>query len=237
MRRFAVIAFALLCLSARLLDDTTPDYFRTTSTPTPGAPFSISVWFNSDDGTINQIIVAIADSADSDHFWRIVALGTAGDNQIAWRVRGGPMPAQEASTSPAGYTVGTWHHACAVEASATDRRILLDGGNKGTNTTSRTPSGANRVAVGFRASGVADPFSGKIGQVCLYNIALSDAECATLAAGFSCLSVRRDRLSFFAPLNGGQSPEAEIMGNRNLTITGAPTKVDDPPIPHAIIAP
>lgn len=236
MKRAIAIALALCCLNARLLDDTTPDYFRVDQVVASSAPFTVCIWFNSDDSTINQLVVDIGDISDANHHWRMSAIGLAGDKALSWRVRAGGAPQQVASTSPSGYTAGTWNHGCAVEAGAADRTIYIDS-NSGTNTTSRTPAGADRTTFGFRSAGTADPFSGKLAQAAIWTVALTDSEIATLSAGFSPLRVRRDALAFFAPLNGGQSPEPDIIGNLDLTITGSPTKTGEPPIHGAIIAP
>ena len=235
-KRAIAIVLALCCLNARLLDDTTPDYLRVDSLPVTAAPFTICIWFNSDDSTINQLVVDIGDSTDGNHHWRMSAIGLAGDKALTWRVRAGGAPQQVASTSPSGYTAGTWNHGCAVERGAADRSIFIDA-NEGTNTTSRVPAGADRITIGFRSFGVADPFSGSVAQVAIWNIGLSDQEIETVGNGFSPLRVNRAALVFLAPFNGTHSPETEIIGHRHLTIAGSPVQIGEPPIHGSLIAP
>ncbi len=80
-------------------------------------------------------------------------------------------------------------------------------------------------------------FDGFIGHGALWNVALSDAEIASLAnPGVSPLRMRRDSLVAYWPLNG-QSPEIDIVGRKDLTLFGAPTVAEEPPNSWSIIAP
>ncbi len=68
----------------------------------------------------------------------------------------------------------------------------------------------------------------------IWNVALTDSEIATLAEGVSPLRVRRDALVYYCPI-GGQSPEIDIIGGVNMTVTGT-TVDEEPPIPYSLVA-
>lgn len=80
--------------------------------------------------------------------------------------------------SAAAVQADRWHHGCGVFAAANSRAAFLDGRDKGTNTTSVTPSGINSAQVGTRFSAGArtNYMSGLIADARVYNRALSDAE-------------------------------------------------------------
>ena len=82
------------------------------------------------------------------------------------------------ATATRSYVANEWVHAVAVYASATDRRMFLNGGSKGTNTTSITVSGLDRTTLGARYSGGAlgAYLNGRISDSRIYNKTLSDAE-------------------------------------------------------------
>ena len=66
-------------------------------------------------------------------------------------------------------------------------------------------------------------------------MALTDEEIASLAAGVSPLRMRRDNLVAYWPVNG-QSPEPDVVGGLDLTITGSPLISEEPPISNSVVA-
>lgn len=127
------------------------------------------------------------------------------------------------ASTTSGYSADTWHHGCAVFASATSRAAYLDGGNKGTNATNHLPSGVNRSFVGTRIlSGTRAFFlNGMVAEAGIWDIALSDAEVAALATGLSPLLVRPESLVAYWPLWGSSDPEIDRVGGLGLAVTGA----------------
>ena len=136
-----------------------------------------------------------------------------------------------AATS-AGTSAGVWTHACAVFAAADSRAAYINGGSKGTNTDSRTPAGINRTLLGARyLTGSKSLFlDGDLAEAAIWNVALDDAEVATLAAGVSPLGVRPSGLVAYWPLIGTTSPEIDIRGRTELTLNNTPTQAAHPRI-------
>lgn len=91
------------------------------------------------------------------------------------------------ATTTARARLGQWGLGVGVLVSATERHAYLDGGNKATNTSSFSPGtdpagnthiGAIRTASNITAGG----FRGLIGEIAIWNVALSDNEVAELYA-------------------------------------------------------
>lgn len=121
----------------------------------------------------------------------------AGDPFEFWALAG---PGNAAQTT-AGGKLNQWHHVVGIEAASNDRRIYLDGGNKGTNATSRIPSTPNRTSIG--RLGDATPsewWSGLIGPVAIWNVVLSELEVRRLARGTPAHLVRGGNLVGYWPL-------------------------------------
>lgn len=78
--------------------------------------------------------------------------------------------------------------------------------------------------------------SGDVAHVALWNVALTDDEVASLAAGVSPLRMRRDALIAYWPV-GGQSPEPDVVGGFDLVVTNGPVQSEEPPIHSSVIAP
>lgn len=153
-------------------------YAEFDATPVTAPPFTLACWFRSGSAALGQTLLWVGDKDQALSFWQLEARGdVAGDPVRAAAVSGSLAVA--ATTT--GYSVNTWHHAAAVFASATDRRAFIDGGGKGTDTTSRAPTGSDRISLG--RSGDSSPSSyleGRIAEARLYNRALSDAEVLAL---------------------------------------------------------
>jgi len=105
----------------------------------------------------------------------------------------------------------------------------MDGGNKGTNGSSRTPVGINTTWLGRFIDSSPQRWSGRIAEAAIWNVALSDAEVASLAKGYSPLFIQPTALVAYWPLIGHATTEIDSVGGFGLTVTGA-TKAAHPRI-------
>ncbi len=213
---------------ARLFDDTVPHRLEADGTPpVTGFPFTFVTWAQLDDVADQGAVLSIGDKDVSNMVWTISYDGITGGDPIKGQVVDG---SQANFFTTTGLTVDTWHHGAFVEESATSHNILIDGGSKATSTSNKTPAGADRVSIGrlARSAGGAD-HSGLIGPVAIYDVALTDADVASLAAGVNPKRYKRGNLVALWPING-QSPEPDIIGGFSLTVTGA--TVSDRAIPQ-----
>jgi hypothetical protein len=122
------------------------------------------------------------------------------------------------------FTTDEWNHAAAVFVSDAQRHAFLNGGNKGSGTTSVSPSGLNTTAIGrVVISGATGLFEGDIAEVAIWNAALTDEEIAVLAKGFSplCLWHRLPNLVLYQDLirpldRPGIGPAMTAMGGTSV---------------------
>lgn len=200
--------------------------------PVTGAPFSVGVRFRKNNNTDGAALVTIPDKDVDDDRFLLEARGSGPGRTVRWASINSGSDFAETSTA---WVVDTWHHALAVEAATNDRRVYLDGGGKGTNSASSIPAGLDRISIGV--DGKLTPVNfmgGDIGYVAIWNIALTDEDAVSLANGLDPRKLKPDNLVYFVPMNG-QSPELDIIGKFNMTVTGA-TKSEEPPFPNSVVA-
>jgi hypothetical protein len=103
--------------------------------------------------------------------------------------------------STTGYTTNTWHHACGVVVSSTERHAYIDGGSMGSDTANQSFPPVNRTGIACRVSGGIDVFfDGRIAEAAIWNVALLSAEIAALAKGMRPLLIRPQNLVAYWPL-------------------------------------
>jgi hypothetical protein len=178
----------------------TSQYLNTASAPVTAAPLTLACWFYPNNATNNMVLMSVPDNAEvnSNRFF-LFANGSAAGDPIEAGAQGGALGI---ALSTAGFTANNWNHACGVFTSTSSRTSYLNGGNAGTNTTTATPSGVDRVRIAARfSSGTAGLYlSGRLAEIGIWNAALTAAEVASLADGMTCDKVRPQSLVFYAPL-------------------------------------
>lgn len=169
-----------------------------------------------DQNTSRDVAINIGNSADSnDNFFALRPAGSVAGDPIQASTLAGSLAS---ATTTTGYTVGTWHHIAGVYAAVDDRSAYIDGGSKGTNTASRTPSGVNQLRIGSRTgTSPSGHLDGQIAECAIWNVALADAEIAVLATGVIPPLVRPSALVHYAPLTRNL---IDIVGGVTLTNTG-----------------
>lgn len=213
---------------SRLFNDADPDYIEVNTAVLAGVPLTLAGWFKSNDAANDGDLISIVDKDVDNHYLRLITNGSAGGDPLLAIARS--TPSQGIATTTAGYTVDTWHHAAAVFAAIDDISVFIDGGSKGTNAVSSTPLGLDRTCIGTLGRNPrAGNFSGDIAEVGIWNIALTDAEVARLAAGYSPLLVRPESLVLYMPL---VREVHDVVGGIGMVNTG--TTVSDHP---AILTP
>lgn len=81
-------------------------------------------------------------------------------------------------------------------------------------------------------------FPGRIAEVAVWNLALTDDELRALAKGASPLMFQKANLMGYWPIFGHASPEPDLSGNNNhMTVTGSVPQGDHAPVsPFAAVA-
>lgn len=205
---------------ARLFDDASSEYLRVESTPITGTPVTMACWFYSDTITQNQYLLSVGDKDVTSRFYGIRAGGgDAGDPVQAIRVaaEGGNTCA-----TTTGYSANTWHHACGVYSADDAVAAFLDGGGKNTGGGTFTPAGWDSVSIATSSDSTPSFFtSGRIAEAALWNVALTDAEVAILAEGYSPLFVRPQNLMAYWPLI--RDTDDDIVGGYSMTPINTPS--------------
>jgi hypothetical protein len=166
-------------------------------------PISFSAWFDSD-AAGDDVLVGLTASGSAQRF--IVRL--SGSSTIVANARDG-VGNKDATTSTT-FSTGVWNHAGAAFASSTSRAAYLNGGGKGTNATSSTPASIDRTSLAFSAGISAELFfDGKLAEIGIWDVELTDAEFLTLSKGLCPKFVRPANLRLYVPMYGTDSPELD----------------------------
>jgi hypothetical protein len=202
-----------------------------TSAPVTTEPLTIAAWFKSNVANARTAIVSLCDTtgggAVTQPFWALIEDGAKIGDPICATAISSSLSNGEA-TSTSGFTVGTWHHGCAVFTSLSSRTIYLDGGSSATNSTLLVPRSQtiDKTAIGcIGRSTNASFYNGQIAEVGIWNAALTADEIASLAKGMTPDKIRPQNLVFYAPLIRDlidQKGGLAITNNNGATVANHP---------------
>lgn len=188
-------------------------------------PMTIAAWCKPS-ATALGTMFSIGDSNTGNY----VALGSDGTGRVFLETA---TPNSD-SFSVGTMGTGTWRHAAGVTSSVTNHLAYLGGVAGTADTTSVNPTTLDRTTIGalVQTGSRISPFSGAVAHCAIWNIALSAAEIAALAAGRNPLTIAKANLVGYWPVFGDSSPEPDFSGVAfPLPIGGTPTKgSDDPPV-------
>lgn len=173
------------------------------SAPTNNDTVTICAWFNTANTTQNSAMVCLTDKDTStDEYYLSLLSGEV----RAVKKAGGSTAGVITTTS---YSANTWHHGAATFANTGGSDValqaFLDGGGKGTGTSTGRPVVANfdNVMIGAlnRATDIIF-YTGNVAEVAMWDLVLTDAEILLLATGFSplALTYRLPNLVFYRDL-------------------------------------
>lgn len=193
-------------------------------------PLTLAAWVNPANITGNHVAVGM---------FQIDGVGSSADAwylQFGGATGGDPVQAITAQTNTfavastaTGFSANVWTHGAAVFESATSRIAYINGGNSGTNATSKTPTGVTDTVIGaFNAGAAYNHTAVKIAEVGIWDVALTAEEVAALADGVSPLLIRPANLVKYVPILGTASPERDFMGGE-WTVTNT-SQVAHPPM-------
>jgi hypothetical protein len=104
-------------------------------------------------------------------------------------------------------------------------------GVRGTDdTAAKAVTGVNQTRVSNNADGTGGRWNGLIAHVCVWNIALSDANMTALAASTNPQDISPGSIVDYWTLTGNVSPETPTVGADNLTVTGTTFSSDNPTV-------
>jgi hypothetical protein len=189
-------------------------------------PFTLATWFFVVDSTATRALVTLYQSSNEHTYLR-----TSSGNEVeAYTEAGGTSSRATTSTT---FTDSTWNHGCAIFAAANNRSALLNAGGKDTETTSRVPTEPDETFIGIRGS--AQDMNGRLAEVGIWNVALTDAEVTILAAGYAPSFVRPQSLVSYWRLI--RDEDLDHVGGSHMTPQNSPTVGPHPPIIYPAYSP
>lgn len=188
--------------------------------PVTAYPLTLGAW------------IKLTASTAADRFIAQIGVSASGDNYHAILLRSDLAFAFSSRDSGSANALSanitdttTWHFVSGVGISATSRSSQVDAANKGTNTTSRTPTGLNAVRIGRDLAAANNAIAARIAHVCIYNVALADADITTLAGGANPQTI--SGLVAYWPLTADAN---DVVGTNHLSVTGAALDGDNPTV-------
>jgi hypothetical protein len=110
-------------------------------------PFVMACMAYVSDNTIHSTFMGLADKDAPAEYFRLHSYPAGSGQTFVANTRTAAEGSNNAVTSTQ-WSLNTWHHACGLWVSATDRRVFIDGGSKGTDVVNLTPAGIDRTAIG-----------------------------------------------------------------------------------------
>ncbi len=207
---------------AREFDDGSSQYLINSSSPVSGEPLTMACWFYMPNTTTTYVPLSVGETSSG--YYHAIFRYNNGD-LYAFTVGDAGNSSATATAQP---SANTWHHAAAVFAANNDRRIYLDGSNKGTNSTTNNNS-PDRVTIGVTAdNSPVGHMSGSIAEAAIWNVALLDFEVWLMGKlKLSPQWIRPQNLVFYPPLLLDE--DYDIVGGLQMTPTNSPTVVSHPP--------
>lgn len=210
---------------ARSFASVSTQYLEAAAAVVTALPLTMACWFNPTTG--DDFLGGLFNSGSSGNMFGMNMQGTTLEAQH-WSSTDAAF-----ATTTATFTTNAWHHGVVVFSAVNARSVLLNGANKVSDTTVvAAPTGLNRTSIGRRGSSIPGAVSmdGRIAEFAIWDVALTDAEVAILAARYSPLFVRPGNLVAYWPLIGRTSPEIDRVGRFELTLVNGPTAGDHPAI-------
>lgn len=179
------------------------------------APLTLAVWFKAA-SLHTAALLSINNGNTTNRF--SIGCGSTGSVNVSTNA------AQGVSAGP--WAVDTWNHCCGVITASNSRAVFLNGAGKATETTSATPSGLNRTAIGVHGTSTQNPFAGEMREAAVWSVALSDDEVAQLARGIGPYAIQPANLVCYWPILGAASPEVDKVAGLDLSLAGSPPQAD-----------
>ena len=202
---------------SRVFTASSSEWLAAGSTPVTVVPFAISFFFRPTTVGVAQTMVWIGDVSNAASYFEVGLDAT--DHLVA---HAQVSITSGVAASAGTVTVNTWHHAFAIFASATSRRISLDRGTEANNTTSVTPTGVDVIAFGRRNDSTPTAYyDGHLMWAAIYDVSFADGEYEILSERKCPLYFRRDNLVDFYPLIADE--DIDIINRRVLTPNNSPS--------------
>lgn len=190
-------------------------------------PATLSCWVRPTTTGAGQIFMAVGGAANASRVQLAIAPGAqavAGAADTTGATVGSAISTATLST-------GTWYHILGTFASSTARALFINGSADGTNTTAVTLGTLDTTYAAARNNSgtIVGYFNGSLAEGAVWDVELTAAEIASLAAGATPRLIRPASLRAYVPLFGQLSPEPNPIG-LSMTLFNTPSTIDHPRI-------
>lgn len=165
-------------------------------------PTTLSCWFSAGNTAVQMGMVNLNYSAGAR--WNAIELATSG--AVVARAPGSVAGTAVSATTTTTCSLNTWNHAAGVFTGEDSRTAYLNAGGKNTDTSAgglQTVFQRINFGARVRAGTTPDPstyYNGKLAEIGIWNVALTDAEISTLASGVKPIYVRPASIIAYIPL-------------------------------------
>lgn len=199
---------------ARLFVSAQTQYFELARAVVTAPPMTFACWFNPTSNDTEMTLVIAGTASSANHKFKILG---------AFPSPGVIRCSSQATTEAAAVTTGQtysgnlWNHAAGTITSNTARAAYLNGGNKGTDTTNKSPNAPNTTGIGTQyqtSNGHSETMDGLMFDVAIWSAALTDGEVLALARGIRPRFIRPMSLVGYWTLgrsNFNMSPEPDAF--------------------------
>ncbi|KKN66027.1 hypothetical protein LCGC14_0475050 [marine sediment metagenome] len=154
---------------ARLFDSASSENLLVEPAIFTGEEWAVGCWFNILDEADFGGLFSLADKTTTDEAYTLYS--SKSTNSVKFGIKS--VAGDGVMDTTAGPSNNTWHHTIAIVASTTDKRIFLDGGNKGTTVASSQASNLSRTGIGCRAGSTLSFFgSGYIAEMACWDLSV-----------------------------------------------------------------
>lgn len=188
-------------------------------------PCTIGLWFNTTSSQGRRLFT-LGSSTDVTQLFALVLDVTSNTGLLGAYKQSGSSNVVQALTSAA-IAASTWQHGIAVWASASAIAVYLNGGNKGSSSFNFAPTGINKTVISGRLNDHLFGIGGGGAHAFFYARALSDLEATYLGSGGNPQSL--SGLADYYKIVAGTSPESDLVGTTDLTVTGAASAAGSEP--------
>lgn len=213
-----------------LLFDATTEWLQQDAAPgVTDEPLTVSLWFYPT-SLVNSVLFAIGLQAGTAGGWSITTRTTGVCRAVTTNTSSQVGTAESGNTASA----NTWNHVVTSYGSNTNRAVRLNGGTEVSETTNRVAPTPDRWRVGNQTNSAALAAGASyICEVAIWNVILSDAEKAALAARVDPRLIRPANLTRYVPVFGLGASEPILWRTGGLmTLGGSPTPSAHAPVQY-----
>jgi hypothetical protein len=196
-------------------------HLSSTSLPATGAPVSLVIWVNITGGQGRRLFELSAGASETTGVIAAILDITGGATNKVSAYRVSSTTSNQALSSVA-LTTSAWQHAAIVVSGSSAAAAYLNGGSKGTSSTTVSPATLTNLTISGRPSDFITGINGQAAHAAAWSRALSDTEAAYLGGGGNPRAIKGTVSYWKMSTSGGvaETPVSDQIGTNDLTPSG-----------------